>query len=76
MKILEKNFTAQQSNLRSLETISGQTNADVKKILKSLVKADESFKEGFGTDFLGLLGTDGLTENHTRSRTYINIQLH
>ena len=51
VKILEKNFTAQQSNLRSLETISGQTNADVKKILKSLVKADESFKAGFGTDF-------------------------
>ena len=53
VKILEKNFTAQQSNLRSLETISGQTNADVKKILKSLVKADESFKEGFGIDFFG-----------------------
>jgi len=45
VKILEKNYTAQQSNLRSLETTSGQTNADVKKILKSLVKADESFQD-------------------------------
>ena len=45
VKILESNITKHQHNLRNLDTLYSQTSVDLKQILKSIVKADEVFKE-------------------------------
>ena len=45
VKLLEKNFTAQNNQLNRVEKQNSQTSADLKKILGSIVKAEEVFKD-------------------------------
>ena len=45
VKLLEKNFTAQNNQLQRVEKQNSQTSTDLKKILGSIVKAEDVFKD-------------------------------
>ena len=56
VKILEKNVSVHQTNLRELDTLFSQTSVDLKQILKSITKADAWIKDS------------GLEADKTKSR--------